>query len=524
MQTTLPKRFVKTAKQRRRQLCMMDASRQLTFGRTLTASCLLADQIRSVCLDDERIGLLFPASIGGALANISVSLLGKTPVNLNFTSGQDSINSAISQSNLGTVITSHKFMERLELKIPAKKVLYLEDLMSRITPRAKFFKNLKCTLLPWRILWWTLNKTPTNSQSLATIIFSSGSTGEPKGIMLSQQNVLCNIEAVGQVFPHTSKDRMLGVLPFFHSFGFTATLWFPLIEGLGVIFHHNPMDAKIIGKLTKKYQATFILSTPTFYRSYIKVCSKEMFASLKYAIVGAEKLRESIANEFKEKFEIDLLEGYGCTETGPVVAINTPDVQPGPNWIQKGNKPGTVGTPLPGVATRISDPETLVPLPFGDVGMLLVKGGNIMLGYLDQPHKTQQAITKDGWYITGDIAKVDEGGFITIVDRLSRFSKIGGEMVPHIKIEAEINEILEGAHSIVVSIPDEKKGEQLAVIYCHASLKPEDLWQYLNERDLPKLWIPAQKNFIVVPELPHLASGKVDLQRARKWSMDKLGV
>lgn len=523
VQTTLPKRFVRTAKQRWRQICMIDSNRKLTFGQVLTASCLLSEQIRKISGDeDQKIGLLFPASIGGALANISVSLLGKVPVNLNFTSGQSSLNAAMAQSKLKTILTSQKFVEKLDLDLPSSNIFYLEDLMNCITLRDKILKTLKCVLLPWRILWWSLPKSPITSHSLATIIFSSGSTGTPKGIMLSHQNILCNIEAVAQVFPYTHQDRMLGVLPFFHSFGFTTTLWFPLVKGLGVIFHHNPMDAKTIGKLVQKNQATFILSTPTFYRSYTKVCSKEQFASLKYAIVGAEKLRSSVAQEFQTKFDLDLFEGYGCTETGPVVAINTPDVRPSPGWIQKGHKFGTVGTALPGVATRIVDPDTLAPIPFGEVGMLLINGGNRMLGYLNEPKKTKQAFTQDGWYITGDMAKVDEGGFITIVDRLARFSKIGGEMVPHIKIEEEINMILGGPHSIVVSIPDEKKGEQLAVIYSHTSLKPQDLWTQLNEGDLPKLWLPAKRNFISVSELPLLASGKIDLQQAKKLALAKL--
>ncbi|MEN8237455.1 MAG: acyl-[ACP]--phospholipid O-acyltransferase [Pseudomonadota bacterium] len=522
VQTTLARRFVKTSKKRWWQVCMMDISRQLTFGHTLTAACLLSDQVHKLCKNEEKIGLLFPASIGGALANISVSLLGKTPVNLNFTSSQSSLGSAIAQSNLETIITSKKFIEKLKLDIPLGNIIYLEDLMNHITPLAKLCKTIKCTLLPWRVLWWSLPKSPATSDSIATIIFSSGSTGEPKGIMLSHQNILCNIEATAQVFPYTRRDRMLGILPFFHSFGFTTTLWFPLIKGLGVIFHHNPVDAKTIGKLVQKHKATFILSTPTFYRSYIRACSKEQFASLKYAVVGAEKLRSSIAQDFKSKFDIDLFEGYGCTETGPVVAINTPDVRHSPGWIQKGYKSETVGTALPGVATRIVDPETFAAIPFGHVGMLLVKGGSCMQGYLNQPEKTRQAFIQEGWYITGDMAKVDEGGFITIVDRLTRFSKIGGEMVPHIKIEEEINAVLEGPLAIVVSIPDEKKGEQLAVIYSHSSLSPQDLWQKLNKRDLPKLWLPPKANFILVPELPLLASGKIDLLQAKKLAHLKL--
>lgn len=523
VQNTLPQRFIKSAKKRWRRLCMADVTgRQLNFGQTLVAAMLLSDQVSQRCKEEQAIGLLFPASIGGALANLGVSLLGKTAINLNFTTGTAALASSLAQAQLRTIITSRKFMKAQALELdPALQQLFIEDLMQEVSSQRKILKTLKCFLLPWRLLWWSIDKHPISPQSVATVIFSSGSTGVPKGILLSHQNILCNLEGVAQVFPHTRHDRFLGVLPFFHSFGFTETLWFPLLKGLGVVFHHNPIDAKAICKLFKKYRLSFLISTPTFYRAYLRGCKREHLASLKYAIVGAEKLHPTLAQDFKAKFGAELFEGYGCTEMSPVVAVNTPDIKL-PGWRQVGHQFGSVGLALPGIATKVVDPETLAPLPTATEGMLLVKGGNCMLEYLNQPEQTQAAFTPEGWYITGDIAKVDARGFITIVDRLSRFSKIGGEMVPHLKIEEMINQILGSADSVVVSIPDKRKGEQLAVVYNQQAISPQDLWKQLNQTALPKLWLPKPANLLHITGLPLLANGKIDLQRVKQIAMEQI--
>jgi acyl-[acyl-carrier-protein]-phospholipid O-acyltransferase/long-chain-fatty-acid--[acyl-carrier-protein] ligase len=293
---------------------------------------------------------------------------------------------------------------------------------------------------------------------MASVIFSSGSTGVPKGVMLSHFNVLSNLEACEQVFWVTKNDRILGVLPFFHSFGFMGTLWFPLVAGFGVVYHPNPLDAKVIGELAAKYKVSILISTPTFYSAYIRKCPKEDFTSLRFAVVGAEKLKESIAKDFKEKYGLDLMEGYGCTEMSPVVSVNIPDFQEG-HQKQRGTKPGTVGQPVPGVALKVVHPETGESLSSNEAGLLLVKGPNRMLGYLNQAEKTQEVL-RDGWYVTGDIALVDEDGFIRITDRLSRFSKIGGEMVPHVKVEETLQPLMGEYACAVTAVPDEQKGEK----------------------------------------------------------------
>jgi acyl-[acyl-carrier-protein]-phospholipid O-acyltransferase/long-chain-fatty-acid--[acyl-carrier-protein] ligase len=309
------------------------------------------------------------------------------------------------------------------------------------------------------------------------------------------------------------------VLPFFHSFGFTGTLWLPLVGGFGAVYHPNPLDGKTIGELTQKFKATILISTPTFYAAYIRKCSKEEFSSLRFAVVGAEKLRESVAFDFKEKYGLDLMEGYGCTEMSPVVSVNVPDFSEG-REKQKGSKPGTVGHPVPGVAAKIVNPETGEILPSNQEGLLLLKGPNRMLGYLNQPEKTKETL-RDGWYVTGDIALVDEDGFIRITDRLSRFSKIGGEMVPHIKIEEAINQLLAEHTCVVVSLPDDQKGEKLVVLHTHPTLKPEEIAAGLAQFNLPNLWIPKKDNFHFVEAIPLTGTGKLDLRMTKQVALER---
>jgi acyl-[acyl-carrier-protein]-phospholipid O-acyltransferase/long-chain-fatty-acid--[acyl-carrier-protein] ligase len=311
------------------------------------------------------------------------------------------------------------------------------------------------------------------------------------------------------------------VLPFFHSFGFTVTIWFPMLAGCGVVYHPNPTDARAIGELVQQHKATLLLTTPTFCGTYIRKCPPAEFASLRYVLVGAEKLRQPVADAFREKFGVELLEGYGCTEMSPVVAVNAPNFSAGKD-TQTGNKPGTAGHPLPGVAARIVDPVTFAPLPPNTEGLLLVKGSNRMLGYLNQPERTAE-VFRDGWYITGDIALLDDEGFLRITDRLGRFSKIAGEMVPHLKVEEAIAKVLGDAPCVVTGIPDDARGERLAVLYVHPTLTPEDLYRQISETDMPRLWIPKRENLYPVEALPQLGSGKLDLRGVKIRALELVG-
>jgi len=505
-------RFLLTAKRRWFSFCMADSSgKKLSFGESLVGSLLLSRWIRHNRPQDSTVGLLLPASAGGALANIAALLAGKVPVNLNFTAGPEARQSAIGQCGIRTVITSRVFIAKAKLE-GIDGMIFLEEILPAISWAQKAATALLAFLLPPRALA-ALYHVKGQPGDLATVIFSSGSTGTPKGVMLSHDNILSNIEGMGQVFWVTSDDVIMGVLPFFHSFGFTATLWFPLVAGFSVVFHPNPMDAKKIGELVLQFKATILISTPTFYAGYIRKCPAEQFASLRYALVGAEKLRQTLAAEFREKYGVELLEGYGATEMAPVVSVNIPNVEEG-GERHTGFKPGTVGHPIPGVAAKVVDPESGEALPANTPGLLLVKGPNRMIGYLGQPEKTAE-VFRDGWYVTGDIAAIDDDGFIRITDRLSRFSKIGGEMVPHIVVEEAILRVAGSAEWVVTSVPDDLKGERLIVLYTGESISVANVWEQLSRTDLPKLWIPKRDSFVRVAAIPMLGTGKLDLRKVK---------
>jgi len=400
-----------------------------------------------------------------------------------------------------------------------KSMLYLEDMAKEVSSIKKAWTFVVAFFMPPLALDWLYCWGDKNPDTLATIIFTTGSTGRPKGVMLTHHNIVSNAEAFGQVFHLGKADAIMGVLPFFHSFGLTATLWFPLIKGHRTVYHTSPMDAATIGELVKKHRATMILATPTVYLSYAKKIPAEDFATIKYAVTGAEKLKPSIEKTFKEKFGVEMLEGYGCTELSPVVSVNVPNV------IHQGQKQlgtvhGTVGHPIPGVVVKVVDPDTREELPQGTPGLLLVKGPGVMKGYYNDPIKTAEVV-KDGWYNTGDIATVGENGFITITDRLSRFSKIAGEMVPHIRIEEMMSEALM-CECAVTALPDEKKGEKLVAFYtCEAPAG--DVWALLSGTDLPKLWIPKRENLRRIDTIPATASGKKDLKRIKELAGELTG-
>jgi len=271
------------------------------------------------------------------------------------------------------------------------------------------------------------------------------------------------------------------------------------------------VDAKTIGDLTAKYRGTIIISTPTFYAAYVRKIQPEQFAHLRYAIVGAEKLRPPITAAFKDRFGLELIEGYGCTEMAPVVAVNMPEP-----------RPGSVGRPIPGVSARVVDPVAGGGPLVGEEGMLLVSGPNRMRGYLDDPDLTASVFHRE-WYATGDIATIDADGYLRITDRVSRFSKIAGEMVPHMKVEEEIQALLEEGHTAtVVSVPDEARGERLIAFYSDPAITPAELWEKLTATSLPRLWIPKREDLRQIEAIPTLGSGKVDMLSVAKFVQERL--
>jgi acyl-[acyl-carrier-protein]-phospholipid O-acyltransferase/long-chain-fatty-acid--[acyl-carrier-protein] ligase len=486
--------------------------RDLTFGRALVGSLLLARAIRRHVPTGTSIGLLLPASVGGALANIAALIAGTIPVNLNFTAGRDAMAAAIDRCGISTVLTSRTFLAKAGIP-HAPGMLFLEDVLQATPALSKVSMLLAAKLLPAALVERLLLP-PADPDALATVIFSSGSTGVPKGVMLTHRNVLANIDGANALFRLTSDDVVLGVLPFFHSFGYTVTLWLPLVVGFAAAYHPNPTDAKTIGEMAARHGATLLISTPTFCAAYVRKCQPAQFARLRLAIVGAERLREPIASAFKEKFGIDLIEGYGCTEMAPVVAVNVP------NTDGSGSRRGTVGRPLPGISAKVVDLDTGEE-SVGKEGLLLVTGPNQMRGYLGEPDLTRDA-HRDGWYVTGDIATIDEAGFIRITDRLSRFSKIAGEMVPHMKVEEQVQALMRDPHvCVVTAVPDPIKGERLVALYTDPAVTAQEIWDQLSRSDLPKLWVPKREDLHVVEAIPTLGTGKVDLRAVRQVAAER---
>jgi acyl-[acyl-carrier-protein]-phospholipid O-acyltransferase/long-chain-fatty-acid--[acyl-carrier-protein] ligase len=513
----LTRSFLRAARIHPRRFAMADGrTPELTCGESLIKAIFLARRLRSRWAGQKMVGLLLPPSIPAALLNWAALLLGKVPINLNYTTSNESLASCARQCELKTIVTSKLFLEKVPVQPPGE-VIYVEDLADSPRFGEKLAALLAASLFPARLIELFLGVRRTAAlDDTATIIFSSGSTGEPKGVVLSHFNLASNVEQLEQVFHLHARDRILGILPFFHSFGFTGTLCLPALAGIGVVFHPSPLDAQAIGALVSKHAVSLLLSTPTFLNSYTRRCPAEAFGSLRIVMAGAEKLPERVAQSFEDHFGIRPLEGYGCTECSPVVAVNTYDFRAA-YFRQIGAKRGTIGHPLPGIGVRIIDPESGETLPIDKPGLLLVQGPNVMVGYLNRPEKTAEVL-REGWYNTGDIAALDEDGFLRITDRLSRFSKIGGEMVPHIKVEEQLQELLDADGQVlaVTAIPDEKKGERLVVIH---TLQEHDLRKCLDKlakTDLPALWKPKPDQFVRVEQLPYLGTGKLDLRRLRE--------
>jgi acyl-[acyl-carrier-protein]-phospholipid O-acyltransferase/long-chain-fatty-acid--[acyl-carrier-protein] ligase len=516
----MPRNFVRAARRHPRRFAMTDAAGgKVSFGASLVKTVFLARRLKKVWRGQSMVGLFLPPGVPGALVNHAAFLCGKVPVNLNYTLSETTIAACARQCEIKTVITSRKFLEKIKLTPPGE-LIFLEDIAANPATMEKITTFLLAGFAPFRLLKRVAGQEREVAlDDLATVIFSSGSTGEPKGVMLTHFNILSNLEQFGHILNFTHRDRLLGILPFFHSFGFTVTLCLPAAIGTGVVFHPNPLDARTIGTLVRENAVTILLATPTFLQIYLRGVPSGDFGSLQLVIVGAEKLSGRLADAFEQSFGIRPLEGYGTTECAPAVAVNIMDFRAA-GFHQIGGKRGKIGRVLPGMMARLADPEN----PWGEntvavggPGMLLVRGPNVMRGYLGFPEKTADVL-RHGWYCTGDMATLDEDGFLQITGRLSRFSKIGGEMVPHLKIEEKLQELAGVAEPmfVVAAVPDEKKGERLVVLH---KLAENDLPACLEKfaaGDLPNLWKPKADAFYRVENFPLLGTGKLDLRKVRE--------
>ncbi|MBC8378898.1 MAG: MFS transporter [Planctomycetes bacterium] len=517
---SLGQTLVQTARKNWRKPCMSDTTgKRLTYGKTLTAATLLADRIEAQTADQKNIGIFLPSSVAGALANYAVALLNKTAVNLSFTASESDRAYMIEIAEIKTVLTSRTFLEKLGVSVDTLPgAVLMEDLIGGFTDRDKRKAFIKARLG----LRKKLAHVPKDfdADDTAVILFSSGSSGRPKGVQLSHHNIQSDIESALTVFRVLKGDKLCGILPFFHSFGLNMTMWFPLIAGVPACFVPNPLDGKLVGETIRQEKATLFFATPTFLLNYLRRCEAEDFETIRFIVCGAEKLKTKMSDSFEKKFGVRPCEGYGATECSPLISFNVPDANVG-GGRQIGTKDGTVGHTIPGMAVKVLDVETGEPVEQGQPGLLYVKGANVMKGYLKLPEKTAEVLN-DGWYNTGDIVSIDPDGFVTICDRLSRFSKIGGEMVPHMTIEEACMQGLNIHEPVlaVTSVPDEKKGEQIIILYEKKKVDHDALQYVLAESHLPKLYIPKRENLIAVDEIPHLGSGKLDMMKLRQMAIE----
>ncbi len=494
--------------------------------RVLAAAAVLGRRLHPVWKDDEFAGILLPPSLGAFAVNMAALLAGKVPVNLNYTTSPKVLKEICGVAGIRVVLTSRAFLEKSNVKVPEDlKTVLLEDVREQATSGDKLWGMLAGLFWPAGALERALGrKEPARLDDLATLVFSSGSTGMPKGVMLSHWNVQSNVKGALQYIELEPNSRLLAILPFFHSFGYMAALWMPPITNLAVTYYPNPLDGRAIGAMVERDRITHLFATPSFLSTYIRRVEPGQFGSLTFVLTGAEKLRDSLSDAFERNFGLAPAEGYGCTETSPVVSLNGEDYRE-PGIFQAGQRRGTVGRPIPGVSLRVEDVETGEPCPPGKPGKLFVTGPNIMQGYYKDEERTKEAM-RDGWYDTGDIAQVDEDGFLAITDRLARFTKMSGEMVPHGRIE-EALQSLSGEDEqafAVTGVEDERRGERLAVLYTVEEEEAKSILDRVGgeEGGLPSLWVPRWQNFVKVDEIPKLGSGKLDLKKVRQIAREAL--
>ena len=518
--------FIDASKRNLNELALVDPETgPLTRGRLLAAVIGLSRRIQRHS-PETNIGLLLPTGSAGAVANMAVLMGGKTAVNLNYGAGGEALRAAVAKAEIKTLYTSRAQVQKLSDKgiepgeiLPDVRILYMEDLQRQTGGRIRSAMLLLITLLPSWLLKLLCCKSVSIEQP-AVILFSSGSEGQPKGVMLSHKNIMVNIKQTSDVLNTRDGDVVMAALPLFHAFGLTVTILMPLVEGIPTVCHPDPTDTLTIARTIARYRATILFATSTFLRLYSnnKRVHPLMLDSLRLVVAGAEKLSAEVHKAFKLKFNKDVYEGYGTTETAPVASVNIPDTLDVNYWrLQPGNKPGSVGMPLPGCSFRIVDPESLAALAVAEDGLILIGGPQLMLGYVqDQPQTDAVIIELDGrrWYKTGDQGHLDNDGFLSVVDRYSRMANLGGEMISLAEVEERVRAALKqpGLELAALSLADDKQGEKIVLILTE-EYAPETIRKAMLAMGGNPLMIPAEIK--TVAELPKLASGKTDLIAAR---------
>jgi acyl-[acyl-carrier-protein]-phospholipid O-acyltransferase/long-chain-fatty-acid--[acyl-carrier-protein] ligase len=524
---TLPKAWIKSAKRRLGEPMVMDSTgTALTNRRLITAVLLFAGEIRRRC-PQQNLGILLPASSAGVIANLAGWLAGKTVVNLNYTASREAVGAALAKADIFHVITAERFTRKLAGRGIDVEALFggavlhpMEEIRAGIGRPRALLTFAAAMLLPASLLLLLFGRRA-RPDDTAAILFSSGSEGAPKGVELTHRNIMANVRQISDVLNTESDDLMLSNLPLFHAFGLTATTALPLLEGIPMVCHPDPTDALGNAKAIARYRATVLCSTSSFLRLYVRNRKVHplMLESLRIVVAGAERLSPDVQQAFTLKFNKRIYEGYGATETTPVASVNVPDAIEISNWkVQTGSKPGTVGMPLPGTSFRIVDPVNLEPLPTNQDGLILIGGVQVMKGYLNDAERTSEAVVEldsQRWYKTGDKGHLDDDGFLTIVDRYSRFAKLGGEMISLGAVEEQVRRAL-GESELelcAVNLPDARKGERV-VLLLEQGQDADDVRAKLLASDINPLLIPAE--ILSVAAVPKLGSGKTDFAAAKR--------
>ena len=518
--------WLKNAKKSKTAFAVADIEGvEISPKRFLTGVLLFSKKIEKYS-PEQNVGLLLPSSGGGAIASMAILALGKTIVNLNFTAGKKALQSAAKQAEVKHIYTSRKFLDKMLERgmdlasfFPESKLLMLEDIREEISTISRIGTLLKAIILPESILRKSYFK-EVSMNDTAAILFSSGSEGSPKGVELSHSNIAANAKQAAIELGAVESDVIMSTLPTFHAFGFAITTLMPLSEGIPIVCHADPKDVVTIASGIQKYSGTILVGTPTFLRMYTisKKVSVDSMQSLRLVVAGAEKLRSEVRDGFESKFNMPVFEGYGTTETSPGASVNLPDLE-SPHKLR--NRPGTVGKAFSGTEFKIVDPDSLEPLPIGEDGLILIGGPQIMKGYLKMPEKTAEVIEIiDGyrWYRTGDKGHLDEDGFLTIVDRYSRFAKIGGEMISLTTVEEEILDACNDKDLEIAAtcLPDQRKGEKI-VLLSTSNIEKSELTKILSDAKINPLYHPS--SVLVVDEIPKLGSGKTDFGATKKIAL-----
>jgi acyl-[acyl-carrier-protein]-phospholipid O-acyltransferase / long-chain-fatty-acid--[acyl-carrier-protein] ligase len=465
----------------------------LTYTGLIRAAFVLGRKIAAMTEPSERVGILLPSSMGVVVTFYGLHAHGRVPVMLNFTSGEQNIKAAIRAAGVSKVLTARRFIQQAKLEDlvghieVVAEVVWLDDVRASIGLTDKLY-GLMAGLMPKRF------RVETSPSSPGVVLFTSGSFGAPKGVVLSQWNLVANCRQVAQHIALDPAWVMFNPLPTFHCFGLTGGVLLPLLQGLKAFQYPSPLHAKQIVELLPQVKASILFATDTFLNQYARVAGPDDFSTLKFVVAGAERVRDETHHLFNTRFHgLKLLEGYGATEAAPVVAVNHPDR----------NRPGTVGQMLPGMEWRLDPVDGI-----DEGGRLYLRGPNVMKGYLSPDDPRAIEPLEGGWHDTGDIVDIDDEGYVCILGRVKRFAKIGGEMVSLTAVEGLASAVWPEARHAVVAVPDNRKGEKLVLVTDRTDADVSRLAEWARSHGAPELAVP--KKIMRVGEVPTLGTGKTD--------------